>query len=223
MAAYASLAALEAAPIERPTPRVWPRRRSQLTLSSLSRVSHRLLFDVDWPATVWLPSGSRRRTTSSPIWMLRPVGRSRHAVRHQDHGGPVPVRRDRVLISAYDARRRSAVERALQHLPGLRCPKARRAVSATGTAGSIAPRRPRSRVAGTPRRSAGLCPARGVEVALSRAVVEPGVRRIEPTGGEAVAQHHDAAGRAQRVPNRFRSVRDGGHAGAQDNSREPSS
>ena len=115
------------------------------------------------------------------------------------------------------------VERALQDIPRLRLPEgqtggvqasAARAGQHRADCDGVLPKR----VTNPP----GLRPAAFVQVALGRAVVEPGVGRIESTGGKAVAQDHDAAGRARGFPDRLRGVRDGYCPGAQDNYCKPS-
>src|SRR5262249_28671967 len=49
----------------------------------------------------------------------------------------------------------------------------------------------------------GLSAAALIQVALGRAVVESGVRRIERPRGVAVSQHHDTPRTAQGLPDRI--------------------
>src|SRR5262249_3027025 len=100
-------------------------------------------------------------------------------------------------------------ERSLERIPRLDAPKGQ--PSGVEAPAARTRKHPADRDAVLPKRltdEPGLLAAALIEIALRGAVVESGVGRIEPTGREAVAQHHDTAICLQDVPDRVSGVRD---------------
>src|SRR5437879_8434483 len=128
------------------------------------------------------------------------------AVRDEHQRRSVTLLGDRVLdVLDLPASKLSVIERAEQCAPLFDSPEGepgRVEATAAGTRQHRADRDPllAKRLANL----SGLTSPALVQVALRRAVVELCVRRIEPAGSEAVAQHHDGARRPQGVPEGIR-------------------
>src|SRR5712691_756903 len=128
------------------------------------------------------------------------------AVRDQDQRRSVAVLGDRLLdFLDLPASKLRVTERAQERVPRFdpsESEPGRIQATAAGTRQDRADRDPvlAKRLADLSR----LMPPAVVQVALRRAVVEPGVGRIEPARRKAVAQHHDSARCPQGFPDRIR-------------------
>jgi len=119
------------------------------------------------------------------------------AMGDQDQRQPIAMRGD-LLLDLGDLAPATfhVVERALQDIPRLRLPEGQAGRVQAAAARARQYRADRDPV--LPKRVAdplSLRAATFVEVALGRAVVEPGARRIEAARGKAVTQDHNGTGR----------------------------
>ena len=156
------------------------------------------------PATVWVPSAPRPQDDecAHPDVASGQIGDD-SAVGDQHEWWPSVVRchglsdLHELTLSTGSA----SLSAPRGRLPGLRVPEGQARRRGTGSAGWTLPHRPRCRSCrnASPIRAALRPPVR-VQIALRRAVVEPGGRRIERPGSISWAQDHDAAGCLQALP-----------------------